>query len=51
VAGSAREVASKAAITFAMLSDPEAALAVAEDIAKGEGGAWGEEGGRCALGV
>lgn len=35
VASSASEVASKAQITFAMLSDPEAALAVADDIAKG----------------
>ncbi|KIY98768.1 hypothetical protein MNEG_9191 [Monoraphidium neglectum] len=35
VASSASEVASKAEITFAMLSDPPAALAVAEDVAKG----------------
>ncbi len=38
VAASAAAVASEAQITFAMLSDPEAALAVARDLAKGEGG-------------
>ncbi|KAI8472738.1 MAG: 6-phosphogluconate dehydrogenase [Monoraphidium minutum] len=37
VAGSASEVASKAEITFAMLSDPEAAAAVAGDLVTGLG--------------
>ncbi|GBF93518.1 glyoxylate succinic semialdehyde reductase chloroplastic [Raphidocelis subcapitata] len=35
VASSAAEAAATADITFAMLSDPEAALAVAQDVAKG----------------